>query len=274
MKYLIPVFLCIFAISARAQIALEHTYAIPAGQPFGLVQVDSNEWKYLNFNGKDSIYIFNLDHSLEKVILVRPASFVESSTLVNVSKGLFSLDGSYSYLLSCSDSNGKPSIEISKDDGTFLFSCDTCDLGQNYFQAGVSFPIILTDSGTKLIIVRYFPHYEYQVYSLPGKLPSCSNATLGVTPPSLIGTDHILSTSAYPNPSQGRVRIAYQLPSGVSSGEVVLTDEEGREVKRYQVTNAFSDLEIQESDLPSGSYFYRLVTSNGESAAQRIVCEK
>jgi hypothetical protein len=92
----------------------------------------------------------------------------------------------------------------------------------------------------------------------------------------VVNTFHVMSlpTSAYPNPSQGRVRIAYQLPSGVSSGEVVLTDEVGREVKRFHVTSAFSDLEIQESDLPSGSYFYRLVTSNGESAAQRIVCEK
>jgi hypothetical protein len=76
---------------------------------------------------------------------------------------------------------------------------------------------------------------------------------------------------AYPNPASGRVRIAYDLPQGVTSGEMILTSEAGREVKRYHVTNAFSDLLIEATDLPSGSYFYKLVTDKGESPAQRIV---
>src|SRR2546429_329520 len=87
-------------------------------------------------------------------------------------------------------------------------------------------------------------------------------------------TDGFVSSVAYPNPSQSRVRIAYELPSGVTSGEIVLTASDGREVKRYHITNAFSDLLLEEGDLPSGSYFYNVVTARGESAAQRIVHER
>jgi hypothetical protein len=79
---------------------------------------------------------------------------------------------------------------------------------------------------------------------------------------------------AYPNPSSGRVRIAYDLPNGITSGEIVLTTSDGREVKRYHVTSAFNDLLIEEGDLPNGSYFYKLVTDRGESPARRIVHEK
>gem|GEM_PF-3538982 len=80
--------------------------------------------------------------------------------------------------------------------------------------------------------------------------------------------------SAYPNPSSGRVRIAYQLPPGVSFGEVILTQEDGTEMKRYRVTSAFSDLLIDGGDLPSGAYFYKLVTEKGGSPVRRIVIMK
>jgi hypothetical protein len=70
------------------------------------------------------------------------------------------------------------------------------------------------------------------------------------------------------------VRIAYELPSGVSSGDLILTTEDGREVNRYRVTSAFSDLLIESDDLPSGSYFYHLQTEKGESQTQRIVMAK
>lgn len=88
-------------------------------------------------------------------------------------------------------------------------------------------------------------------------------------------TNYALASSlAYPNPSNGRVRIAYDLPNGVTSGEIVLTTSDGREVKRYHITNAFSDLLIEEGNLPAGSYFYKVVTTRGESPAQRIVRER
>ncbi|HEX5316335.1 MAG TPA: hypothetical protein VFX22_06765, partial [Candidatus Kapabacteria bacterium] len=263
MKFFISVFLCIFAISARAQITLEYTYPPSAySQGLSLAEVDSATWKYILLND-DSILIFNLDHSLQTIIPVPPSRpFIETEVVV-IAKNLFGTDGGYDYMLTGQDSTFYHEMQVYSENGNILFSCDTCAPYPDPFTTSdlryinnpneVSVFIKTTDQGTKMLITRG-GNDSIRVYSLPGKLPSCSNALLGVTPSNSVGTNPSLPTSAYPNPSQGRVRIAYQLPSGVSSGEVVLTDEEGREVNRYHVTSAFSDLEIQESDLPGGSY--------------------
>ena len=123
-----------------------------------------------------------------------------------------------------------------------------------------------------MVIAQTWGRYlntSIEIYALPGKLPRCSQI-LGVQPNGQSNWSQ-LESAAYPNPSQGRVRIAYELPAGISSGEIALTNMSGAEVKRYPITNAFNDLLIEEGDLPSGSYFYKLVTERGESAARRIV---
>lgn len=244
-----------------------------------LAQVDSVHWKYILVDA-DSIVLYNLDHSLDRVIPIPTNRPALGTVPLIVAKNLFSSDGSYAYLLKGSDSLGYNELEAFGEQGNLLFSCDTClpypgPINNSYVNNpnAISEFIIATDSGTKMLIRPESPN-TIEVFSLPGKLPGCSNAVLGVTHPNVMGTDPSLPTSAYPNPSSGLVRIAYQLPPGVSSGEVILTTEDGMEVKRYNVTSSFSDLEIEESDLPSGSYFYRLVTTQGESAAQRIVLAK
>src|ERR1700689_545520 len=99
-----------------------------------------------------------------------------------------------------------------------------------------------TAEGTKMILKSQ--NSEVEIYSLPGKLPTCSTTALSGVNPSIAYSNPSLPTSAYPNPSSGQVRIAYELPSGVSSGDLILTTGDGREIKRYRVTSAFSDLLI------------------------------
>ncbi len=273
MKYVIPVFLILFAGSVRGQITLEHTYHHSGGSQFGLIEVDSGVWKYVQTNFQDSIELYNLDHSLDRVIKIPTFSHENLVGVLIIAKRLFTVKNEYAYLVTSNDSAGEGMLLCFDENGELLFSCDTCSLGQNV-GLGYTFnsAIVPTDSGTKMIIIRGNPNY-HEVYSLPGQLPGRQTKQSGVTPSIILGTEGI-PISAYPNPSSGLVRIAYQLPADVTSGEIVLSDETGRELKRYRVTSAFSDLEIQESDLPSGSYFYRLVTSKGESTAERIVLEK
>ena len=278
MKYSIPVFLALFTVSARAQITLEHTYQQPQ---FGIVEVDSAIWKYVTYNDSDSIVLFNLDHSLDRVIRV-PSQF-QNARLILISKQLFDLDTNYEYILAL----GEPSLRLLKEDGSLLFSCDSCSLGQyltflpdivyaRFDSPFAYYGLMSTPQGVKMIVTRGIgaglENLRFEVYSLPGKLPGCIASSFASVTPS-VAYDPSLPTSAYPNPSSGLVRIAFQLPAGVASGEVILTDEEGREVKRYRVTNAFSDLEFSEADLPSGAYFYKIVTQQGESAVQKIVRE-
>jgi hypothetical protein len=270
MKYLITIFLLLFAVSARAQITLEHSYPNPTSvSGFALFQVDSAHSKYVQCSGSDTIYIYNLDHSLDRVISIPetlPAG--ADNTIILIAKRLFDSENDYAYLLHTLDSVNMDVLRIFKEDGSLLFNCDNCWLSSK------NSVVTNTDSGAKMIIVRGGNNQRFEVYSLPGKLPTCSTTPTSAVNPSIAYTNPTLPTSAYPNPSSGQVRIAYELPSGVSSGDLILTTEDGREVKRYHVTSAFSDLLIDAGDLPSGSYFYHLVTEKGESGAQRIVMTK
>ncbi len=270
MKYFITLFLLLFAVSTRAQITLEHTYAPSSLKQFGLVEVDSGEWKYVGYNGADSITVYSMNHSVERVLIV-PSALTATGRIVDIAKHLFELDTSYCYLLDIWI--GSPGLRVIKDDGAILFFCDTCSLGAGSSQIaegieqGPPHNIRTTADGTKMIVTK---NDGVRIYSLPGKLPTCTQKA-GIINASSSFADAMLPASAYPNPASGRVRIAYDLPQGVSSGEMILTSEDGREMKRYHVTNAFSDLLIEATDLPSGSYFYKLVTDKGESPAKRIV---
>jgi hypothetical protein len=270
MKTFIAIFLFFTAVPLRAQVTLEHKY--PNSRSFGLVLVDSAEWKYVDFHGAQ-IAFYNLDHSLDRVDTIQ-LPHTRISGLIRVARNLFSRDSSLDLLLDASDSSSNiVGLRLLHQDGSLLLKCDTCSVATGYSNFADIAPsfITSTSSGVKLTVVKYQDN-SMEVYSLPGRIPG-SSQMLSVNPNSQSSWPQ-LESAAYPNPSTGHVRIAYDLPSGVQSGEIVLTKSDGREFKRYHITNAFNDLLIEEGDLPSGSYFYKVVTSRGESAAQRIVRER
>ena len=271
MKYLIVLLLVLAAASSQAQITLEHNYQNNPNE-FGLVQVDSGIFKYILFNSRDSIYIFNLDHSIDRVIPLHLDSAIRPQ-IEYISKRLFDTDDAYEFLIF---DNYIDKIIIFKENGTILFTCMNCALyaAQNDIQDPTTYPasIISTPNGVKMLTVTYANPSFVSVYSLPGKLPG-GTAKSGVNSPSII-SGNSFPTSAYPNPSNGQMRISYKLPLGVASGELVILSTDGVEVKRYRVGYGFNDILVEKSDLPSGSYFYKLVTDKGESETQKLIILK
>lgn len=287
LKYFLLILLVVLAVSARAQITLEHRHLSSMNSDtvalIDLIEVDSGTWQYVfdNFtrDTTEFISIYNLDHSLNRSFAVpRITPDYGGHNVVTIAKDLFDLDGKYEYLWTYNSQKlATDGVRILREDGSTLFSCDSCQLYNSTSPSTFGLPASIksTDSGVKMMIARYSRASgtsELDIYSLPGKIPNPHSNQSDVTP-SFVQPEGGISTSAYPNPSSGIIRIAYQLPIGVSSGELILTDEAGREVKRYRVTSAFSDLEIQAADLPSGAYFYKIVTQQGESAMQKIVRE-
>jgi len=272
MKYIIGFLLVLVAGSSKAQIRLEHNYDVYSWD-FGLVEVDSGIHKYIHFNEVDSISIFNLDHSLDRVITFHMDT-TSGLHLEHISKRLFDPDDEYEFLL-C-DYNLHRLIVL-KEDGSILFSCTGCtSMNFNNIQmqnASNYGPYITsTENGVKMLVEYDNPWY-IGVFSLPGKLPGGSGTRSSVDPPSIV-SGNPFPTSAYPNPSNGQMRISYKLPSGESTGELVILSTDGVEVKRYKVGEGFNDILVEKSDLSSGSYFYKLVTAKGESEAKRLVIMK
>ena len=277
MRYLIILILVLTAASLQAQITLEHTYP-NVKRDFSIVLVDSGVEKFIDYNRSDSIYIYNLDHSFDRVIIVPLKSPTNVLQLEYISKRLFDIDDSYEYLI---ENHGAGLIRIFKENGDILFRCDSCVLHneQNSLQSATNFDasIISTQKGIKLLIEHFnynVPGQEYvTVHGLPGKLPGSSTAKSGVNSPSIV-SGNSLPISAYPNPSNGQMRISYKLPLGVATGELVILSTDAVEVKRYRVGYGFNDILVEKSDLPSGSYFYKLVTDKGESETQKLIILK
>src|SRR5689334_20722345 len=101
MKYIIVLVLALAAPYAlHAQISVEHVYPT-WHKSTDLVEVDSGVMKYVFFNGYDSIEVYNLDHTQEKVIVLNPSDVPKDADymLRNISRRLFDTDDSYEVLI-------------------------------------------------------------------------------------------------------------------------------------------------------------------------------
>lgn len=56
--------------------------------------------------------------------------------------------------------------------------------------------------------------------------------------------------------------IAYQLPNSINETDIIIYDIKGQEIKRFRVDTQFNNIELDNSDLQSGTYFYTLLGTN------------
>lgn len=273
---LLVLFAIVFAMPVRAQINLEKTYGginiFSTDLKYTLV--DSGEMKIIYYDDFiDTVFIHNLDHSLDHTIVLTLDQSRGLSNLICITKHLFDTDDDYEFVCTYGNASGPANdITVWNENGTVLFKRDSFTLRSHYTGADatrIKDGIFNTPLGTKMILVHP-TEPKYEVYSLPGKLPT-SNTKLSATDAPTIISSSSPSTSAYPNPSNGKIRVAYSLPEGVTTGELVITSTDGREVKRYRVGNMFNDILIEKSELASGAYFYKLITERGESEARKFV---
>ena len=272
MKKTFILFFLLAASPLFAQITLEHTYR-DVSKTFSIIQIDSGVSKILCDNQKGHFTLYNLDHSIYKDIIIPPDTPVSPDEfVVYITLRLFDLDDKLEFLVYDYE-NYK--IRIINESGKVLNSFDSViiPLKPTFYASNYEPSAIYnTVNGTKLLLNKISTTQPFwgEVYSLPGKLPT-SGAKSSVTDPTSIISSGGMPTSAYPNPTDGKVRIEYKLPDGVTKGEIIITSTSGAEVKRYTVGNMFNDILIERTDLASGSYFYRLVTEKGESDAKRLV---
>lgn len=80
--------------------------------------------------------------------------------------------------------------------------------------------------------------------------------------------------SVFPNPTSGNATITYTLPQGETQGKIIIYDTQGKEVKRFNVDRTFDSLVISTENLQSGLYYYNLQTTQGISAAKKLIIIK
>ncbi len=81
----------------------------------------------------------------------------------------------------------------------------------------------------------------------------------------------------YPDPSGNAATIEYQLPQGESKGEIEITNLMGQVVKKITIGNgqsAIGKMELDNTQLPAGTYFYQLQTGKGSVGVKKVIIIK
>jgi len=77
-----------------------------------------------------------------------------------------------------------------------------------------------------------------------------------------------------PNPTNGMTRIGYFLPEG-KKGELLITAIDGKELQRISLdSSGQTHVDLQTSNLSSGTYNYTLVVDGQVVATKRMVLQK
>ncbi|MEI6509178.1 MAG: T9SS type A sorting domain-containing protein [Bacteroidota bacterium] len=237
-----------------AQITLEHVYPTPTNR-FQLIKLSAVGQKYvIESQGKPYILNFyNLDHSLYKTISIPVDTSHYILSNANISDHLFNGDDQVEILVSeyWSSTSRVHRTRVYNENLNVIFSEDSVDV----------YGILNTINGYKLSLYDFT--HKIKIYSLPGTLPAL------VKP---ISKEENIA-NPFPNPASTRTVIPYALPDGVYKGEIIFSDINGKEVKRFTVTDAFNTLEIND-ELENGTYFYHLQTTEKSSGAKKLVIIK
>ena len=264
-------------MNAKAQITLEQIYDSASNyysqSQLKIVNFETSGERYVKINMVNkSIDIYNMNHSFIKSISYAdfPPNSNGIANILYLSEKLFNTDSKMEFMYV--NFFGDPTIvntQIYNEDGTLIFNADSMAPLVTTNTPQQHFPIYNTSYGTKMILSHQFTG-EAKVYSLPGTLSTAIAEANG----QLIQAQEGQFKNLYPNPSNGKVTLQYQLPKGEQQGEIVLYNLQGAEVKRYKVDNTFNDILIDNSQLQAGTYFYQLQTSKGAVGIKKMVIVK
>lgn len=262
--------------SLHAQITLETTYP-GASLKLYMVDLEISGMKYLvksDDAGNRYLKFYNLDHTLWKTINCNPFPAMVSCVTGNttyffdalyVSENLFQCDGFVEFLY-CSRSDCRWFTAVYNELGTPLLIADStaplvkANVPQQYR------PIYNTPIGTKLILSH--KNGSAKVYDLPCTL------TTGIDQLFKNSTTDQIEMNVFPNPGYYESTVEYKLPNSINQAELVISDINGNEVKRYQIDNNFSNILISQSEIAPGTYFYSLVSDNKVLESKKVIVLK
>jgi len=188
-----------------------------------------------------------------------------------ITRALFDCDTSnIEFVFNAPQHNNLP-FRIMRTDGTILFQRDSSFLvycagdcgngGENIITS-----IVNTSAGTKMVLTSYATGNEQNfVYSLCGTLP------LDVYELAQQNQSYV---SVFPNPSSATLTFRINLPDNKHEYELVIVDNNAREVKREKVNSQNRNYVVNISDMSNGAYFYSLCTKNKSYQSGKFILSK
>lgn len=264
--------------SLAGQIAYETTYPATTifGNQIGVIHLSASGYKYVQ-SDTDQIVIYNLNHTVFRTIPVPQQTNVNMNTFQIrwVSEELFNLNSNdVEFVMSYTSASGGVShVKVYDESGNILFSRDSFFLSQTLGSGYSERAITYTSSGAKMLLTAQYGLQDVVVYSLPGTIPchECNGGVISGLNNNSSGETERSTDLPYPNPSNSQTTLPYSLPAHINTGELIVYDLNGREVKRFRITNAFSSVVLSSEELAPGTYTYSILTSTGILPGNRFI---
>jgi hypothetical protein len=256
------------------QITYEHTYpAINSNiwaRPI-IINMGNNDYKYFYIDYlSNQIKLFNLDHTPYFFVNVPITISYSDYTIGYVTKSLFDCDTNmFEYAIL--PVNWRKNFYIYRQDGTLLFQRDStiaiyclgCYNGVYDIR-----PIYNTPEGAKLFLAKEdsngFVKTE-DVYSLCGTLPTNEFDFTNLNQSFV---------KIFPNPTSGTLSFEINPPDNMNEYELVIVDNNAREIKREKVGFGNRNYTMDVRDFSGGTYFYSLCTKNKSYQSGKFILNK
>lgn len=263
MKKLITTSLFALLFSAiSAQVSLDKTYTYSTS----VVKFETLGYKYFLMDVPNAqCRIYNLDHSLFKTISINVPNNFYLADIKYVSESLFDNDSGIELLFTCykyvPTTNSYYYIYNSKiinEDGTVILNID----GSRYNYV----------NQTETSTYKLFSYcYDYSVF--PEVIWTNIYSLQGTTSFSSMLWNDEPKLSAFPNPADKTVTVAYQLPEKVSEGVLHLLDNSGRQVNQFIVDQHSDHLSLDVSQYQAGVYHYFVEYENTKTPSRKLVIQ-
>lgn len=272
--------------TGKAQVNYEHTFITPTFQNLGfqelfLTNLGNDNYKYAiysyGYSGTSSLSLYNLDYTPYMLNIQIPIS---SDSVNNafyrigyITSTLFDCDSTnieFAMMLSVPNPNVSPNFCVFRTDGTVIFSKDT--VGTIYC-AGCGagswnmYPIMNTTAGAKLFLFNY----DYAASTLH----TFVYALCGTLPESIIEINQSDSyVKVFPNPASGQITIQISVPSHSEKSELKIFNSAFQLIKTIEISESTTQLNLDNSLLNSGTYFYSLVSTNKVLQTSKFIISK
>jgi hypothetical protein len=290
-KYTFLICLCAIFYSTSAQLNKTHSFDDQTSTGIQVVGLENEGQKYCVVNRVDSItyqcIFYNLDYSVFKTISIDlgPLFIVtnyNSPYLIirYIAENLFDQDGDIDLLgqLTYYDNlnDEYAQVIVFHENGNTLFTSDIENsnawlLNSSVANSTIHSSVTKTDAGAKLILdVYYFNDqvYSYDVYDLPGSVPSSLSET------GLINELSGNYLKAYPVPAKDFVDMEYRLAENQKSGVIEIIDEQGKTLQKVRVDENKGVVRLPVTHYSNGLYYYKLNTRRGIPRSGKMIIMK
>ncbi len=267
MKRILATLLLVFSLlGAKAQLTYQHSY--PSSYALSVVNLLLSGKKYCQYDyTSHQVVLYNLNHSVWKTIAL-PILPGLSEPYFNgfVSEDFFKIDHKVDMLVGYTDTGVTAGVS-----GHWVIIDETSGIIDR-FDSTVGFEIHNIGLDSFVAFIEYRHTWITSVYSIPGTLPcNLCGGGLGLGMPTNNGSGNSsFMSEAIPNPSSEQTKIEYKIPRG-ATGTIRVYNAIGKEVKSYKVDSNFNYITLDNSELPSGTYYYNLNTGDGLTSTKKMV---